>query len=198
MRNKQFLYLRNDFPEFTKYKDIGYRKNIPMMPFFLNLKAENKLDDDEKIWFNTKTKEELYDVKADPHNLNNLSENPEYASALSEMKKILEAHLKGRNDFGLQAEAQMIATMWPDFNQPVTLIEDIDIKDGLITLRSKTKGASIAYLISDKKQNKLDFNCPWQLYTKPFPIAKGNYIYAIAQRIGYKESKINEVFYETE
>lgn len=190
VRNDQFLYLRNDFTALPKYKDLGYRKNVPMMSTFLELKADNKLDKDEQLWFAPKTKEELYDCKKDPHNINNLAEIPEYASTLAEMRQALESHLKGRKDYGLIPEAEMIQNMWPNLEQPITASVDLDIEDGLATLSSQTKGASIAYIISDKQNDKLDLNSPWKLYTQPVKLNKGQLIHTIAQRIGYQESEI--------
>ncbi|HIC31950.1 MAG TPA: hypothetical protein EYO76_08530 [Flavobacteriaceae bacterium] len=60
----------------------------------------------------------------------------------------------------------------------------------MVTLSSNTKGASIAYYISDKTDEKLNFNSPWQLYTQPITVQKGKTIYTIAQRIGFRESDI--------
>ena len=80
--------------------------------------------------------------------------------------------------------------MWPNYEQPITTSVDLDIVEGLARLTSKTKGASIAYIISDKSNKKLDLNCPWQLYKEPISVEKGKVLYTIAQRIGYKESKI--------
>ena len=182
VRNEQYLYLRNDFPELPKYKDVGYRKNVPMMPTFLELKDENKLNEIQQIWFETKTKEELYDCKADPHNIDNLAKNPKYASVLVEMRKTLENHLKNRPDLGLLPEAQLINTMWPNFEQPTTSSVTIDNQNGIITLTSETKGVSIGYYISDTSDE--------QLYSKPISVEKGKTVYAIAQRIGFKESEI--------
>ncbi|MDA9070028.1 sulfatase [Algibacter sp.] len=202
VRDYQFLYLRNEFPELPKYKDLGYRKNVPMMPTFLELKQENRLNRVQKIWFETKNKEELYDCKADPHNINNLAKNPEYASVLSKMRTTLETHLKNRPDLGLQPEAELINTMWPNFEQPVTDTVTLSTSTALstgsvetphdktITLTCATKGASIGYYVSDKPDEKLDLNCRWQLYCKPFSVEKGKTIYTIAQRIGYRESDI--------
>lgn len=194
VRNHQFLYLRNDFPELPKYKDIGYRKNIAMMPVFLKLNEENKIDETEQIWFQTKTKEELYDCEKDPHNINNLAEDPAYASVLTEMRQALERHLKNRNDCGLIPESEMVKTMWPDFEQPITdsvSLNAVDISDGKkIALSTKTKGASIAYIISNKPGQKFDFNSGWKLYTEPVALEKGQTLYAIAQRIGFRESEI--------
>ncbi|MDY7396798.1 sulfatase-like hydrolase/transferase [Aureibaculum sp. 2210JD6-5] len=190
VRNNQYLYLRNDFPELPKYKDVEYRKNVPMMPPFLELKAENKLNEVQQIWFQTKTKEELYDCKTDPHNINNLAEDPKYASVLTEMRTTLKSHLKDRADYGLTPEAEMIEQMWPNFEQPVTEPVKVNISDKKVSLKSETKGASIAYYVSGKPDEKLNLESRWQLYAKPISLEKGKTIYTIAQRIGFKESKI--------
>lgn len=190
VRNKRYLYVRNDFPDLPKYKDVGYRKNIPLMNTFLNLKENNKLNRVEQIWFETKTKEELYDCKTDPHNVNNLVEKPQYEAILIEMRTALEIHTKDRKDFGLQPESKMIQKMWPNFEQPITENVQFLINEKGISLSSKTNGASIGYLISDKSNEKLDFNSKWQVYHQPIFVEKGKTIYTISQRIGYKESEI--------
>ncbi|WP_455170590.1 sulfatase family protein, partial [Aegicerativicinus sediminis] len=143
VRNKQYLYLRNDYPNLPKYKDVGYRKNIPMMPVFLKLKEMGKLNTIQQSWFETKTEEELYDCENDPFNIHNLAEDPKFATILAEMRKALENHLENRPDMGLQPEAQLINNMWPNFQQPIT--EQVEIKKigATIELTSKTKGASI-------------------------------------------------------
>ena len=197
VRNDQFLYLRNDFTTLPKYKDLGYRKNVPMMSAFLELKADNKLDKEEQLWFAPKIKEELYDCEKDPHNINNLAEDPEYASVLVEIRQALETHLKDRKDYGLIPESEMIEAMWPNFEQPITVSVDLDIENGLATLSSKTKGASIAYIISNELLEELDFNSSWNLYTNPVKLKKGDFIHTIAQRIGYKESAISQLSYKT-
>jgi len=191
VRNKRYLYIKNDFPKRPKYKDIGYRKKVPMMPNFLELKKENKLNKVEQIWFQTKVTEELYDCENDPHNVINLAENSNYNSILKEMRTALQNHLKDRKDYGVQPESEMIKEMWPNFKQPITGAVIFNSNGQTITLSSATKGASIAYIISDKTIKKLDFNSKWEVYHKPIILKKGQIIYTIAQRIGYKESEIN-------
>lgn len=194
VRNNHFLYLRNDFPELTKYKDIGYRKNIRMMPVFIQLKEENKLTETQQIWFDAKTNEELYDCNKDPDNIHNLVNNTAYTSILANMRATLEAHLKNRIDYGVIPESEMIQSMWPNFEQPVTKPVTLSLvvlsPENKITMASQTPGASIAYLISDKVNETLDFNSKWNLYTKPISVENGKTIYTMAQRIGYRESEI--------
>lgn len=190
VRDRRFLYLKNYHTNLPKYKDVGYRKNISMMPTFLKLKNEQKLTAEQQIWFQTKTSEELYDCKNDPYNLINLSENKEYQSVLLKMRGVLNDFQNGRKDYGAMPEAEIIAQMWPNFEQPST--ENVVLKQNKqqIELSSKTKGASIGYIVSDKSNLTLDFNSGWSLYTKPLSIEKGKYVYTIAERIGYKASKI--------
>ena len=192
VRNKKYLYLRNDYPELPKYKDVSYRKQIPMMPTFLELEKEGKLNKIQHSWFETKTKEELYDCEKDPYNLNNLVENPEYASVLEKMRNALENHIENRPDLGLEPEALLINQMWPDFEQPVTASVEIRYDGNIVSLSSSTKGASIAYIISDNPKETLNFDSGWKLYKKPFSVEKGKYIYTMAQRIGFKECDIKK------
>ncbi|MGY5354933.1 sulfatase family protein [Wenyingzhuangia sp. IMCC45467] len=190
VRSSKFLYLKNYHPNLTKYKDVGYRKQVPMMLPFLELEKENKLNDVQQSWFETKTTEELYDVENDPHNLYNLASNTAYASELKKMRTALDDFQKNRKDYGAQLESELIESMWPNFIQPQTEKVEIIIAKEQVQLNCKTSGASVAYMVSDVEITAVHFDLPWRLYTKPFNVKKGQYIYAIAQRIGYKESEV--------
>lgn len=190
VRDHQYLYLKNYYPNLPKYKDIKYRKNIPMMANFLQLKKENKLNAQQQIWFETKTSEELYDCINDPFNLVNLAEKPEYASTLKRMRTALVEFQKDKTDLGAIPEAELIEKMWPNFEQPTTHKVILKKVNNRISLSSNTKGASIGYIISNQPNQQFNYNSKWQLYTKPLTIDSGKYLYAIAERIGYKESEI--------
>ena len=192
VRNKKYLYLRNDYPNLPKYKDVAYRKNIPMMPAFLELEKEGKLNDIQQSWFETKTEEELYDCENDPYNLNNLAADPQFETILTNMRSALAKHMENRQDLGIQPEHELINEMWPDFKQPITATVEMKQKDSKVKLSSKTKGASIAYIISDNPDAKLDLDSGWKLYSEPIKAEKGKYIYTMAERIGFKESEINK------
>jgi len=190
IRNKQFLYLKNYFPGLPKYKDVGYRKNIPMMNEMLLLNQKKQLTPVQSIWFGTKTTEELYDCKADPHNLRNLANNPKYSKILKAFRKEMISRNKHYVDLGQLPESELLKKMWPNNKQPKTALVSIKISGKEIVLSSSTKGASIAYILSNNPDLKLDYNNNWKLYSKPITKNTHLYIYTIAERIGYKESPI--------
>ena len=189
VRDNQFLYVWNYYPEKTKYKDIGYRKQMPMMIEMLKLRDQNKLNDIQKQWFETKTYEELYDCKSDPDNIKNIVDDPKYKAELTKLRKAFLRHQQEYIDLGLIPESQLIKMMWPDSKQPRTATPDMTQKGNKILLHCSTKGASIAYKISDKPDEKFTYKDHWKLYTGPLPLKAGKYYYVIAERIGYKESE---------
>lgn len=199
VRTKRYLYLKNDFPELPKYKDVSYRKNIPMMLPFLEMKDNYQLSETERLWFETKTTEELYDCKKDPHNVHNLANDPEYQTILAEMRVKLINHKLNRKDFGLTPESTLIRETWPNFQQPITenVTFTFEPETGRkVLLESKTKGVSIGYILSDSPVKNPNLNSGWQVYVEPFRVKPGQYLYAIAQRIGYKESEIVQTIVE--
>ncbi|PCI08415.1 MAG: sulfatase [Flavobacteriaceae bacterium] len=190
IRTKKFLYLKNYYPELTKYKDVGYRKNIPMMNPMLAQKENNELTDAQMIWFGTKTSEELYDCENDPHNLHNLANDPTYKKELEAMRATFKGYQKNHVDLAEIGEATLIEKGWPNGVQPTTAKTDIKKEQGKIILNCDTEGASIAYKIADNPDEKFNYNDHWKLYSKPINIEKGKYLYTISERIGYKESEV--------
>lgn len=190
VRTDKYLYIKNYNPELPKYKDVGYRKSMPMMLNMLALKEANKLNDIQMTWFKTKEKEELYDVINDPFSLNNLVKNPNYAKILKKLQKEEQKQFNNKKDLGAIPESEMIAQMWPDNKQPQTDSPDYKIKNGELSISCSTKGASISYKISKSKDEKFGLNSKWSLYVKPVSIQKGEFVYIIANRIGFKDSAI--------
>ena len=190
VRDKRYLYVRNYYPGLPAYKDIAYRKNIDMMNDLLRLNALGKLNRDQNYWFRIKkTEEEFYDCKTDPENLHNLINNPEYKDKIEELSKVMDKWLAETGDMGEVPEKQMFLEMWPGGVQPVTEPAGISEKDGNVRLSCKTNGASIGYILAGQEIN-VDLNSGWKLYYQPFKVKKGQILYVISQRIGYRESEI--------
>lgn len=190
VRDKNLLYVRNFLPALPKYKDLSYRKNIPMMDHFLNLRDKKQLNAIQQIWFEAKTIEELYDCAKDPHNVHNLIDDPAYVADLHRLRKTLFDRMVQRPDLGFLPEAQLVDMMWPGFVQPKTAKPEIRQIGGKVTLSCSTPGASIAYRFSDSAGDTLNMNAGWKLYTKPFLPQKGKHLYAAAERTGYHISDL--------
>lgn len=188
VRTEKYLYIKNYYPNLPKYKDVGYRKSMPMMLNMLELRDENKLDDYQKSWFETKVNEELYDVVNDPFSISNLATKPEYTKVLKEMREQEQQQFEEKYDYGSIPEADMIAKMWPNNTQPKTANPTFELKKDMLTVSCSTKSASISYKISKSKDEKFDLNSNWTLYTKAIQVPKGQFVYLIANRIGFKDS----------
>ncbi len=168
----------------------------------LRLDAEGKLNQDQKKWMaDTRPPEELYDVKADPFQLNNLAENPKYKKVLAEMRLQQDNWAVTTNDMGRMNEPEMIEQMWPGCKQPVTdkpyfivnAVEDRGSKNYqtggtfsfpmTLSFYCPTHGASIVY--TTETGNKP----AWKLYSGPLHLPKGSGTVRIkAVRYGYLDS----------
>lgn len=192
VRDKNYLYVKNFYPELPSYKDVAYRKNMDMMNTLLLLRDEGSLKGPTAQWFKPhKSAEELYDVNADPYNLHNIIDNPAHADKVIEMQSALENWLIKVGDKGTEAELDLFYKMWPGGVQPITATPILTEMDNKIAASTSTKGASLAYLISKKPLNP-NLDSGWQLYQNPVSLSQGERAYFMAVRIGFADSKVVE------
>lgn len=179
----QFTYLRNYMPEKPYYQNIKYRLSNPIMAQLLALKEVGKLNPAQSHWFKeNKPTEELYDYLNDPHEMNNLAENPKYSTKLKELRNAHLAWMKQYKDYAEIEEMNMVNTWWNGKETaPETAMPVISFSDKKGAISCETKGASIGYRKTSKES--------WQVYKQPFTIEKGDSLYVIAHRIGYLATK---------
>ena len=73
-----------------------------MLPVMKELNAEGKLTEAQQLLLaETKPVEELYDLRADPHELNNLAQAPEHRDEFNELSSLLDAWIADTQDKGL-------------------------------------------------------------------------------------------------
>lgn len=107
VRTKQFKYIKNYMPERpymqpNKYKETEY----PVWNLMKEMYAKGELTPAQaKFCTPTKPAEELYDVVADPDEINNLAYLPEYKNTLEKMRGILEQWIKKTGDKGQVPES---------------------------------------------------------------------------------------------
>lgn len=202
VRSKDYLYIRNFYPNEPYHIWVPYLNKMPIMQEVMRLDAEGKLNSAQKSWMaETRPPEELYDVKADPFQLSNLADDPKYKTVLAEMRLQQDNWALTTNDLGRMNEPEMIEQMWPGGKQPVTdkpyfivnAPEDRGSKNYqtggtfsapmTLAFYCPTHGASIVY--STDTGNKP----AWKLYSGLLRLAIGkNTVRIKAVRYGYKDS----------
>lgn len=76
-----------------------------MLSIIKELNAANKLSPAQKlIVAETKPREELYDLHADPHEINNLAGLPEYQDTLKMLSSLLDEWITQTGDKGLSQQ----------------------------------------------------------------------------------------------
>jgi len=202
VRDEKYRYIRNFYPEKPYIIWVPYRNRGPAMQEMLRLHAEGKLEGPQKLWFsNKRPPEELYDCEADPHQINNLADEPDYHEILERMRKVLDDWRRDTKDMGDISEEAMVHQMWPGGVQPKTaqpkFIPNAPSNRGTspqnggtftgpitVSIYCATQGASIAYT------TETDANPHWLLYTGPIRLTEGaTLLRAKAIRYGYEESE---------
>ena len=118
VRTDRFRYIRNFFPE-RPMLQAQYRDQQPTVTDLKRLHEAGELTPyQDAHWFGIRPHEELYDLAADPHEINNLASDPAHAATLKAHRKILHEWMVATDDQGQYPEdpAQLRATfeLWKD------------------------------------------------------------------------------------
>ncbi len=109
VRDDKFKLIRNFDPDATFHNTINSK------PWFQSweAKAENGDEQAKTIVhrFAHRPAFELYDVQADPHAMNNLADDPNYATVIAELNETLVAWMQSQGDLGLETEMQAFEHM---------------------------------------------------------------------------------------
>jgi len=183
----RYVYVKNFMPELPLIYRNKYREQIPMNAKLIALNQEKKLKGNASyIFMDTKPLEEFYDLQNDPYEVNNLANDPNYATKIKGYRKALKDWQLEIEDKGFVPEHDLIEMFWPEMKQPIT--QNVTFKKNnkrTLKLNSLTEGASIGYQIGDDIGTN-----HWNLYHKPLRIDTSQKILARAIRIGYKTSEI--------
>jgi N-sulfoglucosamine sulfohydrolase len=108
VRDTRYRYIRNFTPWVPFLARNEYKeKQYPLWTLLPKLHAEGKLTPPQAAMCQpTMPEEELYDMEADPHQLNNLakSSNPTHQAALKNLRGVLEKWMVETNDHGRHVE----------------------------------------------------------------------------------------------
>jgi len=108
VRNKEYRYVRNYHPHRIYGQYIEYLWRAPSMRSWYRAHQMDSLNEIQEQFWNTKPTEELYDINSDPHNVQNLVDDPAYLKVLEEMRQAEQQWVKGIRDVGFLPEALML------------------------------------------------------------------------------------------
>ena len=202
-RDQQFKYIRHFCPEKPYLIYNPYRNRHPIMQELWRLHALDELNETQQtLMRDSRPPEELYDVKTDPFEIDNLADEPEHRATLERMRGALDHWRATYGDKGEIPETEMVNQMWPGGEQPPTAAPfmvpinadnpGLQTAQGgeyraplLLQMSCDTQGASIGYKLNDEEN--------WRLYGGPLRLPVGQtMITAKAIRVGYGESKESE------
>ncbi|MCP4310117.1 MAG: sulfatase-like hydrolase/transferase [Bacteroidetes bacterium] len=186
VRDHQYKYLRNYWPEKGYYLAVAYREQMPVMQELLRMRDHGELNKYQAQWFReSKPVEELFDTYNDPFELHNLAADPAYREKLEELRQECDRWIAETGDMGLIPETEYIESIRPGGVQPVTGNPVINSSGKGIEISCDTEGASIGYQLLSGDESPGE---SWHVYTEPIRIEEGITLVSIADRIGYKPS----------
>ena len=102
IRTEDYKYIRNFYPElpYTQYNHYKFNSsdlygNLNVM---MDMHEQGTLDPIQDLFFQpVKPDEELYDVRVDPWEINNLAQDPAHAKKLNEMRSYLSEWIEYKN-----------------------------------------------------------------------------------------------------
>lgn len=124
VRNKNYRYIKNYMPHKIYGQYIAYLWKAPSMQSWEEEYKAGNLNETQVRFWNQKPAEELYDVEADPHNVNNLASQPQYQDVLLQLRKANIEWVLSSRDVGFIPEAFM-----EEISNKTTLYEFAQSKD---------------------------------------------------------------------
>jgi arylsulfatase A-like enzyme len=106
VRDKQYRYIRNYYPNKIYAQYIEYLWNSPSMKSWDSVYKTGQLNEVQSRFFNTKPPEELFDCEKDPDNIYNLAGKKEYNDVLKRMRSANAKWLISTKDAGFIPEAR--------------------------------------------------------------------------------------------
>jgi N-sulfoglucosamine sulfohydrolase len=103
LRSGGWKYILNLHPEFQYATHINRGGERDGLEYFRSWEEAAKTDSRARQLvqrYKQRPREELYDLTADPHELNNLADKPEHADRLAQMRANVAAWMKNQNDQG--------------------------------------------------------------------------------------------------
>ena len=108
VRDGRYQYIRNFMPHLGWSQFVSYTEEMPTMKVWRRLAEEGKLAGPPARYFSTaKPAEELYDCRADPHQIRNLAGDPTLKDVMARMRAECKDWMRRTCDLGLLPEYEV-------------------------------------------------------------------------------------------
>ena len=130
VRTKRWKLIQNFLPDRSyaqknHYKDTSY----PALQVMRQLEEDGKLTGPAVRWLApTRPEFELYDLDSDPHEIENLADDPQHATTLGQLRSVLDSWIEDSNDLGREFEAKL-----PDEYSFRTMVDGWYTNNGLLS-----------------------------------------------------------------
>ncbi|MFC1498371.1 sulfatase-like hydrolase/transferase [Verrucomicrobiota bacterium] len=108
VRDKKYRYIRNYMPHRIYGLRLEYLWKAPSMRSWERAFRTGKCNPAQSIFWGPKPAEELYDVTVDPHEINNLADDPGLKDVLERMRKANMRWVREIRDAGFIPEGEMV------------------------------------------------------------------------------------------
>jgi uncharacterized sulfatase len=107
VRDERYKYIRNYLPHLPYAQHVSYMYEMPAMKAWARLHGEGKLVGAERYFFAPKAAEELYDTRADPHEVHNLAGSADHRAILERLAAELDRWIAEIGDLGFLPEPEI-------------------------------------------------------------------------------------------
>lgn len=108
LRKGRYSYWRNYQPFNFDGLHNFYRYKQPAFVQWRDLARAGKLSDVQSAFYQSRPPEQLFDLEKDPHEINNLADDPAYADVLVQMRRALQEKEKSLPDVGFFPESVVL------------------------------------------------------------------------------------------
>ncbi len=106
VRTKDFKYIRNFLPHRPYLQPCAYKDAKAILIALRESQRAGTLNDVQRLIFReVRPSEELYDLRHDPYEINNLAQDPAFANQLQDLRGRLETWMEETNDLGRKPES---------------------------------------------------------------------------------------------
>jgi len=108
VRDERFKYIRNYMPHRIYGQHLEYLWRAPSTRSWEQAFREGRCNAAQSAFWGPKPAEELYDTKADPHEVHNLTADREYAEVLERMRRANAEWVRAIHDTGFMPEGEQL------------------------------------------------------------------------------------------